>query len=63
MHSPNSPRRSATVSHTSALREEMYTRTPERTRPSAIMRPMPLLPPVTSATLPVTEKSDETSIR
>jgi hypothetical protein len=39
----------------------MYTRHPARTSPDAIIAPMPLDPPVTTATLPLTENSDEIS--
>src|ERR1700722_8632818 len=46
----------ATASTTSAFREEMYTFTPASTKPSAIIRPMPRLPPVTSAVLPAMSK-------
>ena len=40
----------------SALREQMYVRTPFSTKPRAIIRPMPRVPPVTRATFPFTEK-------
>ena len=47
----------ATRSHTSALRDEMYTLAPASTKPRAIIRPMPRDPPVTTAVLPSMEKS------
>ena len=49
----------ATCSQTSALRDEMYTLAPASTNPSAIIRPMPRLPPVTRAVLPAMEKRSE----
>ena len=52
MHSPASDSSAAVCRHTSACRAVMYVRTPRRTSPSAIIRPMPLLPPVTTATRP-----------
>ena len=52
----------ATCSQTSALRDEMYTVAPASTKPSAIIRPMPRLPPVTSAVLPAMENRSEAVI-
>src|SRR4051794_28682013 len=43
----------AAAAHASALREEMYTlRAPPCRRPRVIIRPIPRVPPVTTATLP-----------
>jgi hypothetical protein len=39
----------------------MYTLHPARTSPEAIISPMPLDPPVTTATLPRTENNEEMS--
>src|SRR5438445_6343188 len=55
-HVPCRDSSAATWSHTSALREEMYTFAPASTKPRAIMSPMPREPPVTRATLPSMEK-------
>ena len=44
------------ASTTSALRDEMYTVAPASTKPSAIILPMPRVPPVTRAVLPSMEK-------
>src|SRR3954449_247477 len=41
------------ASPSSALRALMYTRAPARSSPRAIIRPIPRVPPVTTATLPV----------
>ena len=49
----------ATSAQASALRDEMYTAAPASTNPSAIIRPMPRVPPVTSAVLPAMEKRSE----
>ena len=53
---PMSLSSAAVSSQASALRAVMYTSAPADTKPSAIMRPMPRLPPVTTAVLPATEK-------
>lgn len=45
-----------------ASREDIYTFAPFATKPSEIMRPTPLPPPVTRTTLPLTEKREEISI-
>jgi hypothetical protein len=45
----------ATSSQASRLRDEMYTRAPASTKPRAILSPIPLEPPVTTATLPSIE--------
>ena len=47
----------ATASQTSALRDEMITCAPARTKPWAIIRPIPREPPVTRTVLPSTENS------
>ena len=52
MQSPSSASSAAVRMQTSAWRAVMYVRTPRRTSSSAIIRPMPLLPPVTTATRP-----------
>src|SRR6202020_1960076 len=59
MHSPNADSSAALASHSAALRAVMYPRQPARTSPDAIHAPIPLAPPVTTATLPLTENSDE----
>ena len=46
----------ATSAQASALREEMVTAAPASTNPSAIILPMPRVPPVTRARLPAIEK-------
>ena len=53
MHSPNADSSAALASHSAALRAVMYTRHPARTSPDAIIAPIPLDPPVTTATLPL----------
>ena len=53
---------SATASHTSALRDEMLTLAPASTKPRAIIRPMPRLPPVTRAVLPAMENRSFTVV-
>ena len=57
MHSPILESSAATSSHTSSLREAMYTLAPASTNPVAIILPMPREPPVTTAVLPSMEKS------
>ena len=59
MHSPNADSSAALASHSAFLRAVMYTRHPARTSPDAIIAPIPLDPPVTTATLPFTENSDD----
>src|SRR5579864_8458691 len=49
---PAEPRPAAAAATVCALRPTTTTRPPSATRPLATARPMPLLPPVTSATLP-----------
>ena len=49
----------ATASHTSALRLEITTLAPCSAMRSAMARPIPLLEPVTTATLPVRSNSDD----
>src|SRR5258708_723276 len=49
----------AACSQTGALREETTTLAPDRARCMAIALPMPLLEPVTTATLPVRSKSGD----
>jgi hypothetical protein len=61
MHSPNADSSAALASHSPDLRAVMYTLHPARTSPEAIIAPMPLDPPVTTATLPRTENSEEMS--
>ncbi len=53
LHGPCAESSAAVASQVSALREEMITSAPARSRPSAIIRPMPRDPPVTTATLPL----------
>ena len=50
------PSSAATASQTSALRDEIATFAPASMKPLAIMRPIPRLPPVTSAVLPEISK-------
>src|ERR671911_625343 len=56
-HSPTFDSSAATSSQTSALRDEMMTLAPASTNPRAIISPMPLDPPVTTAVLPAMENS------
>src|SRR5271168_852295 len=56
MHVPLAVSSAATSATASALRDEMYTVAPASTKPSAIILPIPRVPPVTSAVLPATEK-------
>src|SRR6185369_2526661 len=49
----------AASSHTGALRDDTTTLAPDRARCMAIALPMPLLEPVTTATLPVRSKSGD----
>src|SRR5207244_9254997 len=58
--SPSSASSFALASSSPRLREEMITRAPARSRPVAIMSPIPREPPVTSARLP--EMSNSSSI-
>lgn len=48
---PNALSSLQACSHAAASREAMYTRAPLAAKPSEIMRPMPLAPPVTRTTL------------
>ena len=54
---PSADRSLATASQTSALRDEMITCAPARTKPWAIISPIPREPPVTRTVLPSTENS------
>src|SRR5262249_4448917 len=54
-HVPMADSYAATRSHTSFFRDETYTFAPASTYPRAIISPMPREPPVTRATLPLTE--------
>ena len=57
MHSPYIESSFAAASHCAALRAVMYTRVhPCSRKPCTIMAPIPRDPPVTSATLPLSEK-------
>ena len=53
----------ATSAQASALRDEMVTAAPASTNPSAIILPMPRVPPVTRAVLPAIEKRSDALTR
>ena len=61
-HEPNADSSSAVAAQASALREDTMTVAPPAMKPPAIIRPMPRVPPVTTTTLPSTEKRSASGV-